>query len=220
MTENPVPVGQDPAYLFAEETFADYWLHPLMGQLTRLVCGYTPEAGDRDALMAVGKYLELPSMYRLYMPSLEGAYDSNAGQLLLFSAYLHGLKPDFARGLGATQALGTEALEAALQKDFSMIFRDFSLATVLDGLAGVPARYTVPFVNLHHTYTVDGKPFPFTGAAPSMAGLVRGEGSYQTILLKGRLPQGKLQLGLNAGVAGKASLVLFRPSATARFIEE
>jgi hypothetical protein len=220
MTGDNLPAGQDPTYLFDEEAGADRWLVPLMSQLTRLACGYTPEAGDRDALMAIGKYLELPGMFRLDTPSLYQAYDSNAGQMLLFSAYLHGLKPDFAQGLGSVQALGTEALAEALQKDFSTLYRDFSLATVLDGLAGVPARYTIPFVDLHHAYTVDGKPFPFAGAGAPTAGLVGGNASFQTIMLRSNLPQGKLRLGLSAGIAKKATLVLFRPSTTARFIEE
>lgn len=215
-----LPVGRDPAYLLDEEAQSDFWLHPLMSSLTELVCGYTPESGDRDALEAVGKYLELPSMYRLDAPSVERAYDSNRGQMLLFSAYLHGLKPDFAQGLGAVQALGTEALAIAMQQDFPQLFRDFSLATVLDGLEGVPARYSIPFVNLHHTYTLDGKPFPFTGAGASMAGVVGGNAALQTIMLRGRTSQDNLRLGISAGAARKAVLVLFRPSASARFIEE
>lgn len=220
MTGEALPAGMDPTYLFDEEAGADHWLTPLMSQLTRLTCGYTPDTGDRDALMAVGKYLDLPTMYQLDAPSLERAYDSNMGQLLLFSAYLHGLKADFANGLGSQEALGMDALAIAMDTDFPALFRDFSLATVLDGLAGVPARYSIPFVNLHHTYTLDGKPFPFVGAGASMAGVVGGTGSLRTIMLRERFPQAKLRLGISAGAAKHATLILFRPGRTPRFTEE
>ncbi len=220
MENRNLPVGQDAAYFFDEATFPDLWLHSLMARLAMQVSGYSAETGDRDALVAVGKYLDLPSMYRLDMPALPGAYEDNAGQMTLFSAYLYGQKPDFAKGLGSTEALGAKAVALAMQRDFPGLFRDFSLATVLDGLKGVPARYSIPFVNLHQTYTLDGKPFPFAGAGARTPGAVGGAASYQTIALRGHFPEGKLRLGLSAGVAKKASLVLFRPSATARFIGE
>ena len=217
---DPQPVGKDLSYLLDEEAAADYWLYPIINLLTAQVCGYTPDSGNREALLAVGKYLDLPSMFQLDSASLEGVYDSNMGQSLLFGAYLYGQRPAFAKNLGANEALGAEALASAMQRDFPRLFRDFSLATALDGLAGVPSQYTIPFVNLHKTYTLDGKPFPFSGAGATMAGALGGSGTLQTIMLKGRFPQGKVRLGLSAGAAKKATLVLFRPSATARFIEE
>lgn len=220
MTGEASPVGTDLGYLLDDEAASDYWLYPVMGLLSAQVCGYSAESGNREALLAIGQYLDLPNVFRLDTQALDGVYTSNMGQALLFAAYLYGQNPGFAKALGAQEALGMEAVTLAMGRDFAGVFRDFSLATALDGLAGVPARYSIPFVDLHQTYTLDGKPFPFSGAGAPMAAIVSGNGTMQTIMQKGRAPQGKLRLGISAGHARQATVVLFRPSATSRFIEE
>lgn len=215
-----LPAGQSLAYLLDEEGWEDYWLSAAMGQFAKVACGYTPDAGDRDALVAVSRFLDVPSQYRLDMFPDDEGHPNNDGQLLLFTSYLQGLKPGFAKNLATSSKFGTAAISDVMGKDFSALFRDFSLATVLDGLKGVPATYDIPHVNLHKTYTIGNERYPFAGAGASMTGVAMGQGALQTIMLRGRFPQTPTRLALSAGKARKASLVIFRPSESARFSEE
>lgn len=219
MQEDSV-LGEDPSYVMDDQTFfSEKGMNEGLAELGKFIAGYSP---DENALAVerIGRFLGNPMRFDLL--NFDGPAGSNYGGMALFNSYVYGRQPAFARNFLTASATGSAAIAEAAALDFEGLYRDFTLAMVLDGRGNhVPPRYQIPMVDLQKTYDLGTGLMPLRGANDSTAPVVlHAPGAHGVRFTRVRFPSGKGKLTIKGDARLKANLVLLDPARPQGFLED
>lgn len=212
--------GWDPSYYSDDQTFfSEKGMNEGLAELGKFLAGYSPDK-LAIAIERIGRFLGNPQRFELL--NFDGPAGSNYGGMGLFNTYAYGRSSAFPMNFLTAEATGSAAIAEAAGQDFDGLYRDFTLAMVLDGLGdAVPARYQIPMVNLHTTYDTGGGLMPLRGANDSTSPLVlNAPRPHGVRFTRVHFPKGKGKLTIRGDVQLKASLVLLDPARPQGFLEE
>ena len=212
--------GWDPSYYLDDQTyFSEKGMNEGLAELGKFIAGYSP-SDMPVAVERIGRFLGNPHLFDLLF--FDGPAGSNYGGMGLFNSYVYGRNAAFPKNFLTAQGTGSAAIAEAAGIGFDGLYRDFTLAMVLDGLAApVPNRYQIPMVNLHATYDLGFGLGPLRGANDGTAPVtLHAPRPHGVRFSRVQFPTGKGKLTISGDPQLKASLILLDPARPQGFLED